>query len=239
MPDQPKPNPADDKTIPSRPESLRRIVAQSAQSAATAPSGTPAGNASGEAGKNPAANLPWMLAQYFNGDIDLSQELTGRFPQMPLMSQINFRAQGTKTKHHIAMISTQDGAANLRIEIDGGTRATFFTFTLNSMLALRFGLNGLSDLDRNHWIEPMKRESGEVAFLWGAQRFRSDYLITVPQKLYTNLFAFSPLHTEAAARLTIEASRKLMAWLEPLWASNEDTSSSGTPTPTSANTSSW
>ena len=228
MPDQPKPSPANDKTIPSRPESLRRIVAQATQTPPTVPTSTPPPN-------EPNKNLPWALAQYFSGDIDLGQELAARFPQMPLMSQINLRVQGTKQRHHVAAISTQDGAAGLRVEIDPGTRMAVFTYSLNSMLALRFSLGGLSDLDRNHWLEPMKRETSEIAFLWGAQRFRSDYVIAVPHKVYTNLFAFSPHYTEAAARLTIEVSRKFIAWLEPLWAQPDESGASGT----SANIPSW
>jgi hypothetical protein len=208
MPDQPKPS--DDKTIPSRPESLRRIVAQAAQS--VPPAAPPAA----------AKHLPWMLAQYFNGEIDLAQELAGRFPQMPLMSLIYFRVQGAKNPIQIATISTQDGAASLRVEIDAAAKITAFTFSLNSMLCARFMPSGLSQLDRAHWLEPLKRESGEIAFLWGAQRFRSDYLIAVSQKIYTNIFAFSPDHTEAAARLTSEVCRKFTAWIEPHWAAMKD-----------------
>jgi hypothetical protein len=163
-----------------------------------------------------------MLAQYFNGEIDLAQELAGRFPQMPLMSLIYFRVQGAKNPIQIATISTQDGAASLRVEIDAAAKITAFTFSLNSMLCARFMPSGLSQLDRAHWLEPLKRESGEIAFLWGAQRFRSDYLIAVSQKIYTNIFAFSPDHTEAAARLTSEVCRKFTAWIEPHWAAMKD-----------------
>lgn len=208
MPDQPKPS--DDKTIPSRPESLRRIVAQAAQS--PPPVSAPEG----------AKNLPWTLAQYFNGEIDLNQELAGRFPQMPLMSLIYFRAQGAKNPIQISTIATQDGAASLRVEVDSMTKITTFTFSLNSMLAVRFSPTGLSALDRAHWLEPLKRENSEIAFLWGAQRFRSDYLIAVSHKMYTNIFAFSPGHTEAAVRLTSEVCRKFTAWIEPHWAAIKD-----------------
>jgi hypothetical protein len=223
MPDQPKPISGDDKTIPSRPESLRRIVAQAAQTPSPSSGGATAFSDGGK-------HLPWALAQYFDGDIDLGHELAAHFPQMPLLSQISFRVQGAKQRHPIATISTQDGAAGLRVEIDPGTRAAHFIYTFNSMLALRFSLNGLSDLDRAHWLEPFKREQGEVAFLWGAQRFRSDYVIAVPHKMYTNLFAFSPHHTEAAARLTVEVSRKFIAWIEPLWMPADDSANAASTT---------
>ncbi len=208
MPDQLKPS--DDKTIPSRPESLRRIVAQAAQSPSPAPA------------TEGAKTLPWMLAQYFNGEIDLNQELAGRFPQMPLMSLIYFRVQGVKNPIQIATIATQDGAASLHVEVELATKLTTFTFSLNSMLAVRFSPSGLSALDRAHWLEPLKRENSEIAFLWGAQRFRSDYLIAVSHKMYTNLFALSPGHTEAAARLTSEVCRKFAAWIELHWAEMKD-----------------
>ena len=62
--------------------------------------------------------------------------------------------------------------------------------------------------------EPMRRETGEVTFLWDAARWQSDYLIGAAHKNFTQLFAFSPNHVEAAARLTPDVAHKLLDWLE-------------------------
>jgi hypothetical protein len=161
--------------------------------------------------------VPWVLQQFFQGGIDLDQELSVRYPQMPIMSLINFRAQGAAGKIGVATLSTQDGAAGLRVELDTATKAISFTFALNSMLAFRFNLTGLTDRDRQHWLDLMRREADEVAFLWSQARYRADYIIAAPHKHFTNLYAFSPANVESAARLTSEVTRKLLGWLEGFW----------------------
>ena len=165
--------------------------------------------------------IPWLLESYFHAEIDLSKELTSRYPQMPLMSLIYFRESGVKVRSAVATISTQDGAAGLHAHLDLPSKAVQFTFILNSMLALRFSLNALNDRERIHWLQEMRGERGEPAFLWDESRWQRDYLIGVSQKHFTSLFAFSPHHIEAAARLTGEVSRKLLDWLEGYWKADE------------------
>ncbi len=200
----------DDRTIPSR-TGFKRRVPQSISSVAA-----------GDHLPPDLKPIPWLLESYFYAEIDLSKELSSRFPQMPLMSLIYFRETGVKVRSAVATISTQDGAASLVVHLDPPSKATQFTFILNSMLALRFSLNGLNDRDRKHWLQEMRGERSEPAFLWDEGRWQRDYLIGVSQKHFTSLFAFSPHHVEAAARLTGDVSRKLIDWLDGYWQVNEE-----------------
>jgi len=160
---------------------------------------------------------PCALQHYFDGEIDLIKELASRFPQIPVMSLIHIRQVGTQTRRGVATLATQDGAASVIVEIDAPSQALQFTFALSSMLALRFTLGKLSVLDREQWIETMRRESGEPAFLWNKERWGSSYIVGAAQKNFTHLFAFSPQSIEAAARLTPEVTRRLVDWLEFYW----------------------
>jgi hypothetical protein len=166
---------------------------------------------------------PWALHQYLNGQIDLDRELARRFPGMPVMSQMHTHNYGD-LGHGLATIATQDGAASLIVEADAPTRAVQFTFLANWMVGLKFNPSRLSDMDRRHWLETMRRaeKPGEIAFLWGAARWESDYLICAPRRHFTNVYAFSPLHVEAAARLTSEVTHNLLEWLEGFWQTTEE-----------------
>ncbi len=160
---------------------------------------------------------PWALQHYFDGEIDLIKELIGRFPQVPVMSLFNAREVGEKTRRAVATMATQDGAAGLVVDLDIPSRAVQFTFILTSMLALRFIPGRLTDADRAQFLEPMRGEAGEVAFLWDQSRWGSDYLIGTTYKSFANLFAFSPQHVEAAVRLTPEVTHRLLDWLDSYW----------------------
>ena len=160
---------------------------------------------------------PWALQHYFDGEIDLIKDLIGRFPQVPVMSLFNAREVGETTRRSVATMATQDGAASLVVDLDVPSRAVQFTFILNSMLALRFIPGKLTDADRAQFLEPMRGETGEVAFLWDQSRWSSDYLIGATYKSFANLFAFSPHHVEAAVRLTPEVTRRLLDWLDSYW----------------------
>ncbi|MDX1993626.1 MAG: hypothetical protein SF029_14655 [bacterium] len=170
---------------------------------------------------SPTAAPPWMLQQFFNGEIDLDIELATRFQRMPLMSNISFRGLGTKNERGVATITTQDNAAQVVFEADAATRVVQMAFTYGSMLTLRFGLRSLNDVDRSRWLELMRRDQGGLAFLWGPARWEHDYLICISRKYYTNLYAFSPNNFEAAVRLTPEVTRKLLDWLEKFWRDSE------------------
>src|SRR5664279_2353959 len=207
MPKDEKTTASDDFTIPSRKRRLDDVTRFTPDSPAT--------------GALPKT-VPWSLQHYFDGEIDLIKELTGRFPQMPVISLFNAREVGTKNRRGVAAMATQDGAASLIAEVDVMSRAVQFTFALSSMLALRFCPGKLSEMDRAQWIEPLRHESGDPAFLWEQTRWQNDYLIGAAHKNFTNLFAFSPNHVEAAARLTPEVTRKLLDWIELYWRVSSD-----------------
>jgi hypothetical protein len=189
---------AEDFTLPSRP--LARRVAELEQRAGVRD----------VLQKDP----PLILQQHFNHELDLDRELASRYSAMPLMSVIAFRAAIGKAKRGIAMLSTQDGAAGLRIEVDSGIMT--WTFTLSSMLGLSFSPPKLSDLDRSAWRNAMMGDQNEIAFLWGQARYEADYVICAPRTHFTNVYAFSA-NSEAAARLTADVTGKLVAWVGKLW----------------------
>jgi hypothetical protein len=175
-------------------------------------------------------DAPWVLQQYLQGQIDLDKELASRFPAMPVMSQIHVHAYGGKVNRSMATIATQDGAASLLVDVDSSTRGVQFTFQLNSMIGLKFSPGRLSDMDRAHWMDTMRRSQterrpGDIAFLWGAMRWESDYLICAARKHFTNIYAFSPHHIECATRLTEEVTNQLLDWLDGYWTPGEDDTS--------------
>jgi hypothetical protein len=165
---------------------------------------------------------PWTLQQFFDGEIDLAEELATRFQSMPVMSTIKFRGLGSKSGRSVATMTTADGAAQAIIDIDEKTRAAQLSFTFGSMLTLRFKLGDLSHVDQTRWLELMRRDEGGLAFLWGASRWEKDYMICIARKHFTNLYAFSPNNFEAAIRLTPEISKQLRHWLEKFWTSEPD-----------------
>lgn len=160
---------------------------------------------------------PWLLQQFFQGDIKLDEELNGRFPSLPVMSTIKTRVAGTKIPRAVAMLSTQDNSAGVIFDADKASRMVQISFITNSMLSLRFSLRSLNNVDRARWVTLMKREKGGVAFLWGPKRWEEDYIISVSKRYYTSLFAFSTRHYEAAVRLIPEVTISLMEWLEEFW----------------------
>jgi hypothetical protein len=222
---------SDERTIPSRRVMKQRMMDRNQGgdmlSDESGRAQDKAGNPSRADGAREAQNreAPWALRQYLDGQIDLDRELSRRFPAMPVMSQIHVHNYGT-LRHGLAHVATQDGAASLIVEVDEPTRAVQFTFLTSGMIGVKFNPSRLTDLDREHWLHTMLRASsekqGEIAFLWGAARWESDYLIYAPRKHFTNVYAFSPLHVEAAARLTSEVTNKLVEWLEGYWRPADD-----------------
>ena len=173
------------------------------------------GSARGSARPAAIPEAPALLRDYMDGAVDLVRELEGRYHNPPLLSL--FRAAETRPGIRTAVLAAQDGAATLTAELDGRSGALDWTYRLSSMLGLRFSLGSLSHLDVERWLLLMREAESEPAFLWTARRWQADYLIGSAHRYYTNLFAFSPLHSEAAARLTPEAARKLFDWLHEGW----------------------
>jgi hypothetical protein len=160
---------------------------------------------------------PWALQQFFNGQIDLDVELSKRYPAMPMLSIMQKRPLGEHPARRVCTLSVQDGAAALNLDADLNTRVVHFSFTLSGMLTLRFTFDTLSDADRRRWLELMRREEGGLAFLWGRQRWESDYLICISRRHHTSLYAFSPAGFDAGVRLTAQITRQMVDWLEEVW----------------------
>ena len=174
---------------------------------------------------------PWLLELYYRAETDVNRELVARFPQMPVMSLIHFRSLGDRLKMYSATVSTQDGAAALTIDLDGSSKAACVTYTLGSLLAFNFNLGGLQEKDRAQWLQEMRTERGEIAFLWDQMRWEHDYIIGVSFKNYTNLFPFSPQHVEAGVRLTSDVAHKLFDWLHGYWKLDAPTDSTQSASP--------
>ncbi|MDX2163150.1 MAG: hypothetical protein SF162_17670 [bacterium] len=198
----------DDFTLPSKATLPRRP--RSGSAAETQPS------ALGVA-QSPTPSAPLLLQHFFEGAVDLDKELTARFTGMPLMSVIRVRQFNGKVRSGAALMAAQDGSASLLVEVDAANHSLTFTYTLSGMLAHSFHVGGLSDMDRTHWLEPMRRETGEIAFLWNQSRWENDYVICAAHKHFTNMFAFSTMRMQAAARLTTDVSRKFTDWITTHW----------------------
>ncbi len=162
-------------------------------------------------------NPPWSLQQFFNGEIDLDVELARRFPTMPMMSIIKTRSLGTNTGRKVAELSSQDGASTMLVDADTVSKVIQLSFTYGSMLTLKFAMTDLNNMDRERWVELMRRDVGGLAFLWGTKRWSSDYMICITRKHYTNMYAFSPNNFEAGVRLTPKVTTDLLDWLEKIW----------------------
>ncbi len=169
------------------------------------------------------ADTPWILQQFFKGEIDLEAELGKRFPALPMMSTVKFRTLGTQSGRHVATLSAQDGSTSVMLEADKHSKVVQMSFTVASMLTLRFSLADLSHMDRKHWLELMRRDEGGLAFLWGSQRWARDYLICISRRYYSNLYAFSPSNFEAAIRITPPVMAQLLDWLQDVWQSDAKT----------------
>jgi hypothetical protein len=161
------------------------------------------------------SRVPWILQRHFDAEIDLDQELNIRFQSMPVLSTL--KARELDRAHGTALLATQDGAASVRVDVDLESNTVDFVFILRAMLGLHFGLVGMGERAHAHWLSQMRETQGRPVFFWGARRWGSDYLIMVPHQYYTNVFAFSALGYEAAARMTPDVKNQLLDWLEDLW----------------------
>lgn len=161
---------------------------------------------------NPA---PWILQRHFDGDIDLDKELNTRFYAMPVLS--TFKARRLDAGFATAMLTTQDGAAALRVDVDVREETVDFVFILRSMLGLKFTFRQIGEGQRSRWLQLIRHQEASPAFFWGPTRWRSDYLIAVAHQYYTNLYAFSSNNFEAASRITPDVTAELLDWLGELW----------------------
>lgn len=160
---------------------------------------------------------PWTLQQFFDGEIDLEQELTKRHPTVPAMTRIKFRTLGTNSGRKVATLSTQDGNATLIVDADTASKVVQLSFNYGTMMTLRYSLQALSQNNRERWLELMRREKGGMAFLWNENRWQNDYIICVSREVSTHIFAFSPHNFESTVRLTKDITEQLLNWLEDIW----------------------
>lgn len=162
-------------------------------------------------------SAPLMMQRFLRLEIDLDKELAKRSTNAPLLSSLvlNPRRPGPNDRQLLAVLSSQDNAASMEVEIDPQADITNFSFTVKSMLTLRFNLPRLDSDERRTFIERARREYG-AAFLWTRERWESDYLIFVRQDYFSRVYAFSR-NIEATARLTTQSMGDLMDWLERCW----------------------
>jgi hypothetical protein len=170
------------------------------------------------------ANAPWLLRRFYEEQIDLAAELASRFASLPLMTVMRFRTLDAQTGRGMVTMSTADGLASVLIESDPASRFAHMAFSYGSMLTLRFYLDNLSQMDRAHWLEQMRRQQDTVTFLWGQARWEHDYIICSTRQKFVNLYAFSHNGFEAAVRLTPDAKTQLLNWLDDTWKSDADPS---------------
>ncbi len=157
-----------------------------------------------------SGRAPWLIRGHYSGATNLDDEMTSRFPAMPVLSSIHFRPNS-----NVAMLSTQDSAAMVSVQADD--HSVELVYTLSSMLGQRFQLDGLTANDRSFWLDLVRAGDMPLTFLWGERRWDADYLIWVPHRYFVNLYAFSPRQIEAAARLTTDVAQKLLDWLDRAW----------------------
>ncbi len=163
------------------------------------------------------SSAPAILQRFFAGEIDLDVELGRRFSNAPLMAQIALRPADPGTASRgTAELMTQDKGASLIVDFNKITGVLELSYTLGSMLTLRFTLSNLPEVDRRRWLELMRREQG-IAFLWSRARWERDYMIFVVRKYNIHAYAFSPNGIEAAVRMTPEVLRAYLDWLEGFW----------------------
>ena len=166
---------------------------------------------------------PIELQRFFSGESDLDAELAQRFPNAPLLSHLRLipRPGEPAQRQATAIISSQDDSASMMIDVpvsipDPQSATIDVSFSLMSMLAVRFTVAPLVEQDRARWLDLMRRENG-ITFLWTHYRWEHPYVIFVVREHFARLYAFSPAGIEAAARLTPDVLDDLIGWLEGLW----------------------
>jgi hypothetical protein len=169
------------------------------------------------------SSAPFLLQQFFTGRVDLDVELAHRYPSAPLMSSFSFKPEpGKQARHGIAEFFSQDNAAAMTMEMHTTATSTLeATFLLQGMIAVRFRLGAIVEVQRNRFLELMRRPNG-IAFLWTRERWESDYLIFIVREYFARVYAFGPGRFDAACRLTPEGISQLITWFGGFWASSAE-----------------
>ncbi len=164
-------------------------------------------------------SAPITVQQFFSGEIDLDTDLVQRFSNTPLLSRVKFYPPPDRPlgRRATAIFASNDDALTLNVDAyTDETAALDFTFTLFSVVALRFQLSPLMEADRSRWLDLMRRANG-ITFLWTRERWEEPHLIFVVREHFGRVYAFSPVGYEAAARMTPQMIAELLDWLEDLW----------------------
>lgn len=186
------------------------------------------------AGAPPPAETPppWLLQEHYEGRIDLAAELSALYPAPPLVTVFKTHKARANSRFHSASIAGPDGTVTLHVEARADAPQARFTFTLSSMMTLRFAMLNLTEGDCAHWLRAMRWEPNRfdarvpgskrveehrLAFLWGQQRWQQDYLLSVVEHKFATLYAFSLNGYEACLRLTRDSKLELHNWLASTW----------------------
>jgi len=170
---------------------------------ANEPTGTP----------TPKTEPPWILQRFFDGQLDLGDELSIRFKDMPMMSIIKIRFLGQDRT--VATLATQDSSARVIFDLHKPTASLQISFVLDSMLSLSFNFCDVGDINLENWVSAVNQaQDGVASFLWGDTRWENDYLISVAYKYFTVLFVFSPRDFQSAVAMSSSITQKLMVWFE-------------------------
>ncbi|NJL94158.1 MAG: hypothetical protein HC915_10750 [Anaerolineae bacterium] len=159
------------------------------------------------------------MQRFIKLEVDLDNELARRSYTSPLLSttRVSPADPDEGDRQRRATVASQDEAAMMAMEIypQNNWSSVDFSFSIMSMLALRFRLPHLDEEERRTFVTLLRRDVG-MTFLWTPERWEQDYLIFVNQGVFTRVYAFSQT-AEATARLTNEALGTLTDWLERGW----------------------
>jgi hypothetical protein len=158
-------------------------------------------------------NAPWLLRQFFAGQIDLVGELKSRYPTVPLLAVARFKNKGVPR----GSLATADGVSTLVVEGEPGEAILHLSFTYGSMMTMHFHLDDLNPMVCGEWLAFLKRETDSQTFLWGEHRWEHDYVIGIQRRQFLSLYAFSPRGCEAAVRITRETRLQMADWLSWVW----------------------
>lgn len=160
---------------------------------------------------------PLLLQRFIRLEADLDKELSKRSATSPLLStvELNPKRPRPEDRQLLATLASQDNAAMMSVDINPLRDSTDFSFTVRSMLTLRFEMPRLDLEERRTFLNNMRRDYG-MAFLWTRERWEQDYMIFIKQEYFTRVYAFSR-NLEATARMTNEAIGTLLDWLEKCW----------------------
>ncbi len=192
----------DEMTVPSRPGMAALPAEDSPHTIASRASGTGA---------------PWLIEQHQYGRINIYEELTIRYPSLPLLTIIKTRESRSPSQPTLMVMSAPDGMAGLVAEVKPNTRQLQLAFTYGSVMTMRFVFDELNANVCIDWLDMLRRPQDGTAFLFTEARWEKDYLITVVRKKFACIYGFSRNGFEAAMRMTDEVKNHFHDALRRAW----------------------